>query len=104
MIPVSQKFPLRTELLGFQKRARQLSSPHLRLLFIAHSPSRLAVIIPKKAGRLSTTRNSLKRLVYDQLFPLINKQNLDVVVIFKPLAPPGKPILLSELTSLTQQL
>ena len=49
------------------------------------APSRLAVIVPKKLSKLATTRNWLKHVTYDVLWPLIKDKNLDCVVVYKPL-------------------
>ncbi len=92
MIPKSSKFPLRTELLRFRTRAKKIATSHLLISYLPHIPSeavgevgRLGVIVPKKVNKLATTRNYLKRLVYDTLWPQIKDQNMDVVVVFKPL-------------------
>lgn len=92
MIPKISKFPLRTDFLTFRRRASKIVTPHTMLLYLPHTPSvasgemgRLSVVIPKKVSKLATTRNYLKRLVYDQLWPQLKDQNIDVVVVFKPL-------------------
>lgn len=90
MIPAYRKFPLRTEYLSFRRLAKQLITPHLRIHYSRVTPresgARLIVIVPKKVSKLATTRNHLKRLTYNTLWPLIQNQQLDVVVIYKPLA------------------
>lgn len=87
MIPRSAKFPLRTEFLSFRTRSKKSVTPLYTIYYIrVPTPSRLGVIIPKKVNKLATTRNYLKRLVYDTLWPLIKDQKMDVVVVFKPLA------------------
>ncbi len=87
MIPKSSKFPLRTEFLVFQKSAKQVATNHLRILSKqgVSSKPRLAVIIPKKVSKYATTRNWLKRLVYDSIYPHIKDVKKDCVVIFKSL-------------------
>lgn len=92
MIPKSSKFPLRTEFLRFRARAERLVSPHLQLFYLPHTPSeatgevgRLAVVVPKKLSKLATTRNWLKRLTYNTIWPLIRDKKLDCVVVYKPL-------------------
>jgi RNase P protein component len=84
MIQRISKFPTRTEFLIFRRRAKQLVAPHLRLLFLPHSPSRLSVIVPIKANKHATLRNYLKHLVYDALWPIIKDKQLDCVILFKP--------------------
>ena len=86
MIPKNRKFPLRTEFLRFRARATRQTSPHLTLYFTPNtSHSRLSVVVPKKLSKLATTRNWLKRLTYDTLWPLIQDNRLDCVVVYKPL-------------------
>lgn len=86
MIPKSSKFPLRTDFLRFRARAKRRVTPALTIhLLSTSSSSRLGVIVPKKVNKLATTRNYLKRLVYDTLWPQIKDQKMDVVVVFKPL-------------------
>lgn len=104
MIPKSRKFPLRTEFFSFRAQAQKIPTPSF-LFYYLPSPqsSRLAVIIPKKVNKLATTRNYLKRLTYNTLWPLIKEKNLDLVVVYKPL-PLKKSVattqqLLSELNS-----
>lgn len=109
MIPKTNKFPLRTQFIVFRARARQLTTPHTRIYLLeSNSSSRLSVIVPKKASKLATTRNQLKRLAYNTLWPLIQNQQLDVVVIYKPLAikkaPATTQALISELTSYVSAL
>jgi len=113
MIPKSSKFPTRTQFLVFRARAKQLTTPHLRILFeVRPVPSgakgevgsRLSVIVPIKVSKRATTRNSFKRLVYDAVWKILKDKNLDCIVMFKPIAlPKGKasenPIL-SELQGL----
>lgn len=47
--------------------------------------SRLSVIVPIKVSKRATTRNWLKRLSYDTIWPLLKDCQLDCVVIYKPL-------------------
>ncbi len=104
MIPKSSKFPLRTELLRFRTSAKQTAAPHFRTLFAPHSPSRLAVVVPKKLSKLASSRNWLKRLTYDTLWPQIIDKKLDVVIIYKPLllkkSLATKQLIISELGNL----
>ncbi len=95
MIPQSSKFPLRTEFLRFRARAKRLVSPHLTLFYspglatLKSGPAtftKMNVVVPKKLSKLATTRNWLKRLTYDTIWPLIQDKNLDCVVVYKPLA------------------
>lgn len=92
MIPKSHKFPLRTEFLRFRTRAKRTTTPSLNVYYLPHIPSeakdgagRLAVIVPKKLSKLATTRNWLRRLTYDTLWPQIKDRALDCVVVYKPL-------------------
>jgi len=86
MIPRSRKFPLRTNFFAFRKTALRLPFPLFTIHYsLTTQPARLAVVVPKKCARLATTRNWLKRLTYDTLWPLIQDKNLDVVVIYKPI-------------------
>ena len=105
MIPASQKFPLRTDFLRFRARAQKILSPHFTAYCALRTDhSRLAVVVPKKVSKLATTRNWLKRLTYDTLYPRIVDANLDVVVIYKPLpltrTPSTKSQIVSEIKSL----
>lgn len=103
MIPHSRKFPLRTEFLRFRSRAKRTVAPLFIIYYLlsAKQASRLATIIPKKVNKLATTRNYLKRLVYDTLWPQIKDQKMDVVVVFKPMplkkSTPTKQLLLTDL-------
>lgn len=106
MIPRLAKFPLRTNFFVFRSHAKQSTAPHLRLLS-SPTPSitgaRLAVIVPKRLSKLATTRNWLKRLTYDTLWPLIKDRQFDRVVVYKPLplkkSPATKQEIISELSS-----
>lgn len=95
MISKSNKFPTRTQFLAFRTKAKQITTPHLRVLFHSRSvdnitllecDSRLSVIVPIKVSKRATTRNSFKRLVYDIVWKLIKDKNLDCIVIFKTIA------------------
>ena len=102
MIPHSRKFPLRTDFLRFRSSAKRVvSSVFTTHILSTSSPARLGVIIPKKVNKLATTRNYLKRLVYDTLWPQIKDLKMDVVVVFKPLplkkSPFTKQLLLTDL-------
>lgn len=86
MIPKSSKLPLRTEYLEFRRRATRVTSPLSTISFFRSTlPSRLAVIVPKKLSKLATTRNWLKRLTLDTLWPVLKEKKLDCVVVYKPL-------------------
>lgn len=106
MIPHSHKFPLRTEFLKFRSRAKRTVTPLFTIYYLLSTQraSRLAAIIPKKVNKLATTRNYLKRLVYDTLWPQIKDQKMDVVVVFKPLSlkksPANSQQIITELQSL----
>lgn len=105
MIPRSRKFPMRTGFLTFRAKAKRLSSPHLTAYYTkSRGPSRLAVTIPKKVNKLAATRNWLKRLTFDSLWPRIKDSSHDVVIVYKPLpttkSPETKKQILSELASL----
>lgn len=106
MIPHSHKFPLRTEFLRFRSRADKLVTSHFILYSMrTTTPSRLSVSVPKKVSKLATTRNYLKRLTYDTLWPRVKDQKIDVVVVFKPLPLKKTPNLKMELNNeLTQSL
>lgn len=86
MIRRQDKFPLRTEFLKLRQKANKAVQSHL-IIYHAKNDQRprLGVSIPKKVSKLATTRNYLKRLTYDSLWPQIKDQKLDVVVVFKPL-------------------
>jgi len=78
---------MRLEFLKLKSQASKLTSPHLVIyLKETYAPSRLAVVVPKKASKLATTRNWLKRLTYDTLWPAIKNSNLDCVIVFKSLS------------------
>lgn len=85
MIPKLAKFPLRTEFLEFRRRANKTLSPHTTCYSLPAASPRLAVIIPKKLSKLATTRNWLKRLTFDTLWPILQEETLDLIVVFKPL-------------------
>lgn len=99
MIPRNSKFPLRTDFVRFRARSQKHVTS---LTTIYHLPStvnsRLAVIIPKKANKLATVRNALKRLTYDTLWPLIKNTKADCVIVYKPL-PLSRAQLNQELTN-----
>lgn len=105
MIPASRKFPLRTEFISFRARASKFTTPHTILYHLSsdHSP-RFAVIIPKKVSKHATTRNWLRRLTYDTLWPQAKDKNLDLVLVYKPLilaqSPATKTQIITELNSL----
>lgn len=94
MISRASKFPTRIQFLRFRARAKQLSTPHLRIMVLPRVPSgptggvgsRLSVVIPIKVSKRATTRNSFKRLVYDGAWKILKDKNLDCIIIFKPIA------------------
>ena len=106
MISKSSKFPLRTDFLAFRSHARRLVTPHFTVYYLLPTthPSRLAVVVPAKVSKLATTRNWLKRLTYDTLWPIVKDKKLDCIVIYKPLpllkSPATKELILSELNLL----
>lgn len=109
MIPSSRKFPLRTQFLAFRSRAQKFSSPLCTTHYLpVPQQSRLAVIIPKKVSNLATTRNWLRRLTYDTLWPVVKDKRLDLVVVYKPLplqqSPQAKQQIISSLTSLVSNI
>ena len=109
MIPASQKFPLRTDFLRFRARAQKILSPHVAVYYALHTGhSRLAVVVPKKVSKLATTRNWLKRLTYDALYPHLKDAKLDVVVMYKPLPlsknPKNKATIIGEIRNLKLQI
>ena len=109
MIPASQKFPLHTDFLRFRARAQKILSPHATVYYALHTGhSRLAIVVPKKVSKLATTRNWLKRLTYDALYPRIVDANLDVVVIYRPLPlsknQKNKAMIIGEIKNLKLQI
>ena len=106
MIPKSRKFPLRSEFIAFRKTAKKTLTLHTIVYHLKTTgPVRLSVIVPKKTGKLATTRTWLKRLTYDTLYPLIQDPKLDIVVVYKPLSLKKSPIIQKELIhELTQTI
>ena len=109
MIPASSKFPMRTDFLEFRSSAKRASSPHFTLNYLATSAqSSCAVVVPKKVNKRATTRNWLKRLTFDTLWPVISDKNLDTVLVYKPLklekSPDTKKIIIAELLDVTSSL
>ena len=87
MIPKSSKFPTRIQFLQFRAQAKRLVTTHTTIYHLPSTiSSRLSVIVPIKVSKRATTRNSLKRLVYDTAWKIIKDKNLDCIVIFKPIA------------------
>lgn len=98
MIPRSAKFPLRTHYPSFRARAQKKLLSHALVYHLPSSKAtRLAVIVPKKVSKLATTRNHLKRLTLDTLFPLLQTHYLDCVIIYKNLPLKLTPALTKEL-------
>ena len=113
MIPKSSKFPTRVQFLQLRSIAKQITTPHLRILFHSRSvnnitllecDSRLSVIVPIKVSKRATTRNSFKRFVYDTAWKILKDKNLDCIIIFKPLplvkGKPANDLIASELNGL----
>lgn len=95
MISKSNKFPTRVQFLTFRSRAKQLVTPHLRILYNSRSlsniklrefDSRLSVIVPVKVSKRAVVRNSFKRLAYDLAWKTLKDKNLDCIIIFKPIS------------------
>lgn len=104
MIPSSQKFPLRTQFMHFRSRATRQVTPHFTCFYLSSPLTKMGVVVPKKLSKLATTRNWLKRLTYDTIWPLIKAQKLDCVVVYKPLpltqSPATKAQIIHELATL----
>jgi RNase P protein component len=66
------------------------------------------VVVPKKLSPKAVTRNWLKRLTYDTLWPLIQDKNFDCVIVYKPLplskTPATQKELINELTQAISNL
>jgi ribonuclease P protein component len=105
MISKTNKFPTRIQFLKFRSVAKQLSTPHLRVMVLPHAPSRLSVIVPIKVSKKATTRNLFKRLVFDVAWKIIADKNLDYIVLCKPITlvkgPASEKMLIEELKSLS---
>lgn len=84
MISKASKFPTRVQFLSFRARAKQSTTPHLRVMTSPHIPTRLSVIVPIKVSKRAVTRNHYKRLAYDATWKIIKDKNLDCIVMFKP--------------------
>lgn len=76
---------MRREFLSFRRQAKRLASSHLQLLFLPEGKLLLSVVVPAKVSKLATTRNWLRRLVYDSLWQTLAGSRLVCVVIFKPI-------------------
>jgi RNase P protein component len=112
MIPKSNKFPTRVQFLSFRARAKQLATPHLRVMLDSRSEkdakiiveSRLSVIVPIKVSKRAVIRNHFKRLAYDAIWKIIKDKNLDCIIMFKPIAllksKVSDDIILSEITKI----
>ena len=85
MISKSSKFPTRIQFLKFRQSARQLTTPHLRIMVLPHTPTRLSVIVPIKVSKKATTRNSFRRVAYDCAWKILESKNLDCIILFKPI-------------------
>lgn len=94
MIPKSNKFPTRVQFLNFRARASQVVTPHLRLMTemrdikdpSAVAGPRLSVIVPIKVNKRAVFRNALKRIIYDAGSKALFRQNIDCIILFKPIA------------------
>lgn len=109
MIPKSAKLPLRLEFLEFRRRAARVTTPFSTIYFLQSPiPTRLAVIVSKKLSKLATTRNWLKRLTLDFLWPVLKEKKLICVVVYKPLplkkSPETKQQVISELEMFTKTI
>lgn len=116
MIPKSNKFPTRVQFLNFRARANQVVTPHLRLMTeprdikdpTAVVGPRVSVIVPIKVNKRAVFRNTLKRIVYDTAAKALFKQNIDCIIVFKPIAllkgKPSEDLVLAELHSVILNL
>lgn len=94
MIPKSNKFPTRVQFLSFRARAKQLATPHLRIMTeerVERGSSniygpRLSVIVPIKVNKRAVVRNNLRRIVYDSAWKVLLGKNIDCIIMFKPIA------------------
>ena len=106
MISKTNKFPTRIQFLKFRQTARQLTTPHLRVMILPHTPSRLSVVVPIKVSKKATTRNSFKRVVYDTAWKILSEKNLDCIILFKPITllkgKTSEELLVYELSQLTE--
>lgn len=77
---------MRTQFLSFRRSANRLTSSRVTCYFspAPHGP-RMSVIVPRNVSKLAITRNWLKRLTYDTLWPRIKDKGLDLVVVYKPI-------------------
>ncbi len=104
MISQSNKFPTRTQFLVFRARAKQIATPHLRVMTDPHAPARLSVIVPIKVSKRAVLRNHFKRLVYDAAWKVLKGKNLDCIIMLKPIAllkgKSSDDLILSELQTL----
>lgn len=98
MLARLSKFPLRTDFVRFRAQSARCVTPHTLIYYqkSTHAP-RLRVVVPKKVSKLATTRNHLKRLSYDTIWPEIKDKHLDCVVVYKPIP-------LKKSTAITQDL
>lgn len=108
MISKKNKFPTRVQFLQFRSHAKQLTTPHLRIMYDSHSPSRLSVIVPVKVNKRAVARNGLKHLTYDTMWKIIKDKNLDCILIFKPITllkgKQSEELILHELSQITDLL
>jgi RNase P protein component len=105
MISKVNKFPTRVQFLKFRSVAAQLTTPHLRVMVLPHTPSRLSVVVPIKVSKKATTRNSFKRILHDIAWKIIADKNLDCIILCKPITlikgPMSEKMLIEELKSLS---
>ena len=94
MIPKANKFPTRVQFLSFRDRARQLTTPHLRIMFekrvnnetVSIHGARLSVIVPIKVNKRAVIRNHFRRLTYNTAWQFLSNKKIDCIIVFKPLA------------------
>lgn len=96
---------MRTEFLRFRSRAARRVTAHTTVYFgKSKDNSRLSIVVPVKVNKRAVVRNWLKRLAYDTLWPKIEKNQNDCVVVFKPLpltlSPATLKMILSEIQTL----
>lgn len=94
MIPKSNKFPTRVQFLSFRDRAKQLTTPHLRVMFekrvnnetVSLPGARLSVIVPIKINKRAVIRNHFRRLAYNTAWQFLGNKKIDCIIMFKPIA------------------
>lgn len=116
MIPKSNKFPTRVQFLNFRARAKQVVTPHLRLMtedrplggLVNLRGPRISVIVPVKVSKRAVVRNNFKRLIYDVAWKALSNKNIDCIIVFKPIAllkgPASEAQIVAELSSVVDSL